>query len=70
MLRFQVVQEAHDRFRLKLVTVDEGSFARACETVVPAVRELLLGASVNAERHAEIAPDPSGKFRPFVVLPS
>jgi phenylacetate-CoA ligase len=68
VLRFQVVQEEPDGFRLRLVTADEAAFEHACAEVVPVLRERLGGASVAAERHDELAAEPSGKFRSFVVL--
>jgi phenylacetate-CoA ligase len=69
VLRFQLVQETRDRFRLKLVTAGEESFVQATEAIVPVLSERLRGATVVTERHEEIPPEPSGKFRSFVLLP-
>jgi phenylacetate-CoA ligase len=69
ILRFQVVQEARERFRLKVVAADDEAFARASTDVAAALRQLLRGVSVEVERHAELPPDESGKFRAVLALP-
>ena len=68
VLRFQLVQEAPDRFRLKIVTADDAAFDRASTDVVGALSELLRGAAVAVERHAELSAGGSGKFRSIVTL--
>ena len=70
VLRFQLVQEARDGFRLKVVVTDDEAFARASTEVAAALRDMLGGASVEVERHAELAADESGKFRAVLPLPS
>jgi phenylacetate-CoA ligase len=70
VLRFQVVQETPDRFRLKLVTVDDAAYLHASTAVVKALQKVLHGATVEVERHAELAAGPSGKFRSVVALGS
>ena len=70
VLRFQLVQETRSHFRLKLVTADDASFARASTDVVAALHEVLRGASIEVERHAELSPDATGKFRAVVTLGS
>ena len=68
VLRFQLVQEASDRFRLKLVTADAAAFATASKAVGAALARLLRGASVAVERHAELPVPESGKFQSVVAL--
>lgn len=70
VLRFQVVQETRERFRLKLVTVDNEAFLRASADVVEAVRTVLRGATIEVERHAELSAGESGKFRSVTALES
>lgn len=66
VVRYQFIQDELERFSVKLVTVDDGSFDRFRRDVLPELRSL-LGASARIEisRHDEIPPDASGKFRPI-----
>jgi phenylacetate-CoA ligase len=68
LLRFQLVQAARERFVLKVVVADDASFARVSTDVAAALREVLRGASVEVERHAELPAPASGKFRSIVAL--
>jgi phenylacetate-CoA ligase len=68
ILRFQVVQETRDRFRIKVVVPDDEAFARVSTDVAAALREVLHGASVEVERHAELPAGPGGKFRAVLAL--
>jgi molybdopterin biosynthesis enzyme MoaB len=63
------VHEARDRFRIKVVVVDDEAFMRASNEVAAAVREVLRVASVEVERASELPADENGKFRTVVALP-
>jgi phenylacetate-CoA ligase len=68
ILRFQVVQEARDSFRIKVVVTGDEAFARASTDVATAVRDVLRGANVEVERAAELPAAESGKFRTVLAL--
>ena len=67
ILRFQPVQTTLDRFVLKVVVANAGAFARASTDVATTLREVLHGARVEVERHVELPPDASGKFRTVIA---
>lgn len=68
ILRFQLVQDAPDRFRLKLVTVDGPAFANAALDVRWPLASLLRGAALAVERHGALPAPESGKFQSIVAL--
>jgi phenylacetate-CoA ligase len=67
VLQYQLVQQALDRFELRLVTVDEAAFAPARERALAGLRALVgPSARIEVSRHAELGRDErerTGKFR-------
>jgi phenylacetate-CoA ligase len=69
VLRFQVIQEAPDRFRLKLVVADPSRFEDVAWIVLKALERVLPGCRIECERHDELAPEPGArKFHAVVPL--
>jgi phenylacetate-CoA ligase len=68
LVRFQLVQEAEDRFRLEVVTADDSAHARLLGERVPELRRLLGGAEVSVVRRGALESTPRRKFRRVVAL--
>ena len=69
VLRFQLIQEASDRFRLKLVVTDPSRFDDVAWTVLKALDRVLPGCRIDSERHDELSPEPGArKFHAVVPL--
>jgi phenylacetate-CoA ligase len=69
VLRFQVVQEAPDRFRVKLVVADPSRFDDVAWIVLKALDRVLPGCRIECERHDELALEPGArKFHAVVPL--
>ena len=69
VLRFQVVQEAPDRFRVRLVVADPSRFDDVAWIVLRALDRVLPGCRIECERHDELAPEPGArKFHAVVPL--
>jgi phenylacetate-coenzyme A ligase PaaK-like adenylate-forming protein len=68
ILRFQLVQHGASEFELRLVATDAAAFDRLAASAVPRLHDLLGGAAVEATRHEELHPGPSGKFASVVPL--
>ncbi len=67
VVRYQLVQQALDRFEVKLVTVDQESFERFNSQVVPGLRSIFgPAARIELSRHEKLLPGKSGKFRPIM----
>jgi phenylacetate-CoA ligase len=68
ILRYQLVQLAHDRFELRYVASDSASAERATADVLPRLRALLRGAHLDAVRRPALPSGPGGKFHHLVPL--
>jgi phenylacetate-CoA ligase len=70
LLRFQLLQEARDRFRLEVVTSDDDSYRRVADRALPELRSLLEGAGVELVRRGSIDGSGDRKLRRVVALPA
>jgi phenylacetate-CoA ligase len=69
VLRFQLVQEAVDRFRLRLVVADPARFEDVAWVVLKALDRVLPGCRIDCERHDALVPEPGArKFHAVVPL--
>jgi phenylacetate-CoA ligase len=72
IIQYQLVQQAPDRYLLKLVTADEDSFARVAAPVTRQMEDLLgagsTAAKVDTVRCAELPREGGGKVRLVVAL--
>jgi phenylacetate-CoA ligase len=67
VLQYQLTQRGRHRFELKLATMDEPAFQRACGRVLPELQKLLgPGVCVETGRQAGLIRPPGGKFRAVV----
>lgn len=67
VLKYQLIQHDHDRFELKLVTVDDQSYQLAVGDVLSDLRRLLgESAMIECEYATALEPEASGKFRPVI----
>lgn len=67
LLRFRLVQEATDRFRLEAVTIDDAAHDRLV-AALPALEGLLGGARVDVDRRSALDDSPTRKYRRVVAL--
>jgi hypothetical protein len=70
VLRFQLVQEARECFRLDVVTTGDEEYERVVRTVVPELRSRLEGAEVDVVRREAIDGNERRKLRRVVALPA
>jgi phenylacetate-CoA ligase len=68
LLRFRLVQEALDRFRLEAVTVDDAAYRRLVADVLPELTRVLKGAQVDLVRRKALEETPRVKYRRVVAL--
>jgi len=67
VVRYQLIQQALDRFEVKLVTVDGEAYERFKTEAVPELQALFgPSAQISVTRHEQILPGSSGKFRPIM----
>jgi phenylacetate-CoA ligase len=65
--RYQIVQEAGDLLRVRVVTLDRAPLADAGAIRARLAAACPPGVRLELEQVAEIPPDSSGKHRPFVI---
>jgi phenylacetate-CoA ligase len=70
LLRFQLIQETQDRFRLEVVTADDAAYERVVRAALPDLRSLLEGAAVEVVRRDAIEDTERRKLRRVVALPA
>jgi phenylacetate-CoA ligase len=67
VVRYQLIQQALDRFEVQLVTVDGEAYERFKTEAVPELQALFgPSAQISVTRHEQILPGSSGKFRPIM----
>lgn len=66
--RYQLVQQAADRFRLQLETVDRETYDRVADDVAAAFGELLAGCQVEVSYAERLEAEPGRKFAPIVAF--
>lgn len=69
ILRYQLIQHDADRFELKVVSRDEGSYDRHIGEILTELGDLLEQPSIEARRCDSLEPEASGKFRPVISAP-
>ena len=65
LIRYQLIQDQTNRFRLKLVTVDDQAYPGTAAAAIASLRTLLGDAEITPEHCSEIRTS-TGKFRPVV----
>ena len=68
ILRYQLVQQARDRFELRVVTAHAPTGDEAAADAADELRGVLGGADVELARCDDLPAGPGGKFRHLVPL--
>jgi phenylacetate-CoA ligase len=68
VLRFQIVQREPDAFEVRLVTQDREGYERVRDGIAAELSALLHGAQIRSERHDELRPPDTGKFKSVVGI--
>ncbi len=69
LLQYQLIQHEPERFELRLVTVDLGTYQRVADEVIADLSSILgSSVSIGAAYYEELRPPEGGKFRPVLSL--
>jgi hypothetical protein len=69
VLKYQLIQQAPQRFELRLVTVDQHTYPLIVNRILDGLKDLLgSSAAIESEYVEELSPREGGKFRPVLSL--